>query len=148
MTDSHLMRDADAHGDIERANALLASIAGGEFTTLLASYTVQLHIECEGVTRPIQTGQAFTLHGPDGDCVVDPEDNPQSVAHLLPLLRKARVSSVKVTEPATLNVEFDTGHSFSVPANDHYEAWDVAGSDGSFIVATPGGGLSIWVPNQ
>ena len=138
----------DTRSDIEVAHELVQSAVGGALATLLISYTIQLILEGEGAgsRHMIQTGSRFTLSGPGGDQVVDVEANPASTVPFLSLLRRTTVTAIAVTEPANLHVEFDTGHAFDIEVDEAYEAWEVHGPDGLFVVASPGGDVAVWEP--
>lgn len=49
-----------------------------------------------------------------------------------------------VEENGTLVLGFTSGVTIAVPADEHYEAWQISGPDGYLVVCAPGGNLAVW----
>lgn len=128
--------------DIAVANQLVQRMVGLRVEGCFVWMDVQLQLDDDFSIRATE----FVLEGPDGDAEIQTEQNPSSVAPLLGLMRVARVTAAGVTEPGDLTVAFDTGHSFKIECDPHYEGWQISGADDLLIVALPGGDVSVWEP--
>lgn len=70
---------------------------------------------------------------------------PQEPATLGAVLRLFRVvlSDVQIVQ-GTLVLSFQSGAALRVPADNEFEAWDIAAEDRSRLLSTPGGEISVW----
>lgn len=54
------------------------------------------------------------------------------------------VADCRASPEGALHVSFADGHTIDVPFDDAFEAWQVAGPDGTLAVSLPGGELGLW----
>ncbi|WP_141718033.1 DUF6188 family protein [Nocardia altamirensis] len=54
------------------------------------------------------------------------------------------VTRADASEVDGLSLEFDSGAAIHVPVHPKYEAWGLAGVDGSRVICLPGGEFAIW----
>ena len=67
-----------------------------------------------------------------------------SLGPVLDLYPDALITAI-VEADATLRLRLASGAALDVPADAHFEAWQVNGPDGFLVVCTPGGDrLAIW----
>lgn len=67
-------------------------------------------------------------------------------ADVLLRLLEAPVSGADLSDRSTLSITFGGAdqRTLSAVADDHYEAWELAGPGGERLVCLPGGDLAIW----
>ena len=100
-------------------------------------------VNTEKYELSIVTPLEITEAGPNGmthERDMDAERNIdcESLLQALGLLN-ARVSRILANDEGALRVEFGDGRVITAPPQDDYEAWQLSGSDGSFVVALRGG---------
>ncbi|WP_051485784.1 DUF6188 family protein [Nocardioides sp. J54] len=66
------------------------------------------------------------------------EGEEDALAHLV----GQRVLSAVVFKTGALRVVVSSGTCLRVPADDHYEPWQLSGVDGSMLISLPGGGVA------
>jgi len=71
-------------------------------------------------------------------------DNTVAVSETLHSLVGRRVLSGVGFKTGYLRLVFDNGAQLLVPFDEHYEAWQLAGSSGRTWISMPGGGLSTF----
>lgn len=92
----------------------------------------------------IRIEAAFTLRSANGTVVVDPAQPTDSVAIVPSVLHEMIADATAVDDTGVLALEFVHGARIEVLPSAKYEAWTFVRRDGMRVVATPGGGLSIW----
>ncbi|WP_205473489.1 DUF6188 family protein [Nocardioides sp. SYSU D00038] len=66
------------------------------------------------------------------------EGEEDTLAHLV----GQRVLSAVVFKTGALRLVLSSGTCVRVPADDHYEAWQLSDVDGSMLISLPGGGVA------
>jgi hypothetical protein len=86
----------------------------------------------------------FTLRTPTQEAELDPGERGD--LGLLLELYPTTLLSASIDAGATLDMSLADGYSVSVPADPHYEAWQVNGPGTFLVVCLPGssGRVSIW----
>jgi hypothetical protein len=90
----------------------------------------------------VRVESGFVLHVDGADHPITPgrdTDEPFVAA-----LAGRVVARAGADDRGTLHISFQDGALMLADADPDFEAWTVAGPDGFKVVATPGGGLSVW----
>lgn len=102
--------------------------------TLVLSGGATVRIECP-----------FRLAAPaDAAAAIDPEDFPAERGLVSTLLGREIEAATAEEETGLLSITIRGGLAITVPPDPDFEAWSIVWSDGSMLVALPGGGLSAW----
>jgi hypothetical protein len=121
----------------------LLPLVGRAVTRCLVDHAFALQFWSPETEFELRIEGPFTLRQPDGEELsLMPEETP-SLGPALRLLRR-EVSSARAHKDGRLEVLFSDGSSLSVGPDQHYEAWELAGS-GQRLVSTPGGDLAVWL---
>lgn len=116
-------------------------LAGRTIESLLIEYTVVVRLT-GGYVLVVESPLVLTTG--DSTTEVDPADDPGDVENSLRWLVGMTVASSPAEPSGALTVVFDEGTRLTVAVDPDYEAWHVAGPDGSLVVCMPGGQLAIW----
>jgi len=99
----------------------------------------QTRLQFEPVEVVIES--PFTLKSGDVSASLDGREELGPLLALYP----DTLMSLSVGSDCTLRMTFASGASIEVPADPHYEAWQVVGPAGALVVCQPGGeGLACW----
>lgn len=109
------------------------------------SIDYQLTLQLTKCGLSIVIEQAFVLRTQTRSVTLD-LDPPEKLAPVLALVRK-RVDAITVLESGTLEVKFP-GYAITVPPQETYESWQIAGPAGVVAVCLAGGELAVWSPAQ
>jgi hypothetical protein len=116
-------------------------LGGRTIESLLIEYTVVVRLT-GGYVLVIESPLVLTTG--DSTLEVDPADDPGDVENSLRRLTGMTVASSAAEPSGALAIVFDEGSRLTVAVDPHYEAWNVAGPDGSLVVCMPRGKLAIW----
>lgn len=102
--------------------------------------------ESEGETVSLRIESSFVLlHRGDEQALSS--GNPRELGPALIALHK-EIESVKAFKAGGIQVRFSDGSVLSVKPHPDFEAWELVSSGGLRVVCNPGGGLSIWRPEE
>jgi len=122
-----------SHLELSWVGSRVSQVAFDFAVTIRGADDSELRVEC-----------AFHLSGTDFPSLdVDPAATREMAGHLIQLLQRGILTS-EVDEKGALHASFEGGVELFVPVDPAYEAWTYVGGDGSRVVATPGGGRTVW----
>lgn len=130
---------------VEAEDRWLIPMAGRDVERLCIDFAVSLSFD-GGFELRIE--QSFVIVHPDGSEVLVSLEG--GADHLAPALHLARheVAAAEALKDGRLEVSFSDGTILRIPADEVYEAWELAGPDGLRAVSLPGGDLAIWQPSS
>jgi uncharacterized protein DUF6188 len=129
-----------------KANKLLQVLVGKRVTQLTVDFGFTVLFWSPGYNAQIRIGQPFTFASHDGKTSRVEPGNVDTVCPALKIFDKDATSAA--VENGALRIELDGGALLLVFPHPKYEAWELAASDGTKIVCTPGGELAVWSPLQ
>jgi Family of unknown function (DUF6188) len=98
----------------------------------------------EGPEATIRIEGRFLLNRGNAECQLRGA-SPSDVGKAMIVMGQI-VEQAVASKAGELVVEFSGGLGLRVPSDPYYEPWEFASADGTKIISTPGGGLSIWGP--
>jgi Family of unknown function (DUF6188) len=130
---------------IEQDSGWLLPLAGQEVTRCCVDYAAVSLLSSAGIEVYIEG--RFIYREPSGrEHVLAPVGDSMALAPIL-RVRFRIFREVIALKDGRLNILFDDGSQLSVPADDHFEPWTIAGPGGVHglkVVSVPGGDLAIW----
>lgn len=116
----------------------IAAVSAGEFVlTIAIGDSSQFELQ-------IETSVEFAARA--GDPVTIRDGAYAESAQTLGALVGERFSAATVDQAGSLQVEFASGATISVPSDGDYEAWSLVGPDGYRVICTPGCEVAVWSP--
>lgn len=119
---------------------MITSLASQSVSRVSFDFAISLLTDM-GTEVRIQT--PFTLIVESGSLELDPQSRSAEISNMLRLLDSKVVDS-SIEESGLLTLEFDSGIGIRIEPHGDFEAWTIAGADGSKVVCLPGGGLTTW----
>ena len=116
-------------------------LRGQSIISIDVDYTVSFNLS-GGYEIRIET--PFSLHDSGGDLQVSPGTDPElSTARLDALIGPTIITSV-AEDSGTLRLNFANGSRLRVEPDSSFEAWTLAGPNGTKVACMPGGELAVW----
>lgn len=132
---------------IENSDSWELSTQGRLVTRCLIDHAFSIESwERESETLSLRIESSFILVYRGDEQAFSPR-NPQELGPALTALHK-EIESVKAFKAGGIRVLFSNGLVFSVNPDPDFEAWELVSSGGLRVVCNPGGGLSIWRPEE
>lgn len=124
--------------------ALALPMDGYEVAQCCFDYRVSLNLLGEGPDMVLVLASDFSLMRPRVAAeIIRPEGDVMSMASVLHLLR-LRLAEAKAYPDGGLEISFVDGSLITMPADPHYEAWQVTRRDGYMVIPVPSAGLAVW----
>ncbi|MFL0177363.1 DUF6188 family protein [Mycobacterium sp. SMC-13] len=116
-------------------------MSGQVLTDLRFDYSVVLSFTGGYV---VLVASPFMLNTPGAAHDFTPDlDPPEGLAPMNNLLGQ-RIFATEIGANGSLSMTFDDGSRLCVPPDANYEAWNLSGPGGLFVVCMPGGALETW----
>ncbi|MEV6064088.1 DUF6188 family protein [Nocardia asteroides] len=118
-------------------------ISGTEVQDILVGYTITIRSGMPPSEYELQIECSLSLSDNLGSITVGPEEYA-SIEDRLGSLVGVTVLSARSDDDGELAIEFANGVTISVPVDQDFEAWGIAGPGGYRVISSPGGGVATW----
>lgn len=118
-------------------------IAGQRVSGAIVGFTVAFRLGSDSDFE-VQIEGGIELRAENGDALGASSEKYDEIRPEIESLIGSTIISATADDSGLLSIEFDSKVQLRVPADGHYEAWNVVGPGGYRIVCLPGGELAIW----